>query len=130
MLYINHHHIYSLLLNIIRLGVMWPCVEPTKNQYNQTYINKATQIIKMAYNDYNITTLVDCHQVVLSEGSCGEGAALWATDPLIWNLTEPFGPAFNITSPDHISSKDQYHVWVYQYHVMKYLLMNQMNVHY
>ena len=94
-------------LNAIRLGVMWPGVEPQKNEYNQTYIDNIANIIKTAYTEYNISVLVDCHQDVLSEALCGEGAPIWATDAFIWNLPEPLGPAFNISSADHIPSPEQ-----------------------
>ena len=112
----------SMGLNIIRLGVEWPGVEPERNKYNTTYIDQSAEIIKTAYNKYNISTLVDCHQDVLSEALCGEGAAVWATDPVIWNLPEPLGPAFDISSPDHIPSREQcaQYSWYVIIHVRLY----------
>ena len=53
-------------LNIIRLGVMWPGVEPERGAYDSAYLAAATQIITTAAM-YNITTLVDCHQDCLAE---------------------------------------------------------------
>eukprot|EP01084_Bolivina_argentea_P286859 492156_1 len=95
----------SLGQNAIRLGVMWPGVEPSKNDYNMTYINNAVTLITTAYNKYNISTLVDCHQDVLSEALCGEGAAVWATEPLVWDFPEPLSAPYN-TGSDHIPSRE------------------------
>lgn len=53
----------SLGQNVIRLGVMWPGVEPARGQFDQVYLKKAKTIIDTAYNKYGIYTLVDCHQV-------------------------------------------------------------------
>ena len=53
-------------LNIIRLGVMWPGVEPGQGQYDDSYLAAAKQIISTAAK-YNITTLADCHQDCLAE---------------------------------------------------------------
>ncbi|KAJ3092327.1 hypothetical protein HK102_008477 [Quaeritorhiza haematococci] len=60
----------DLNINVIRLGIMWPGVEPERGQYNETYI----KIMK---------NLVDkCRDKdVLSEKFCGEGVPLWAADP-------------------------------------------------
>ena len=94
----------SLGQNVIRLGVMWPGVEPQRGEYNMTYINNAATLINTAYNDYNISTLVDCHQDVLSEAFCGEGAPLWAMEPLLWNFPEPLSSSYK-TANDHIPSQ-------------------------
>ena len=94
---------HSLGLNVIRLGVMWPGVEPEQSMYNTTYIDKAKSLMSTAYRDYNISTLVDCHQDVLSEALCGEGASVWATQPLRWNFPEPLSRPYT-TGSDHIPS--------------------------
>ncbi|KAI9352201.1 glycoside hydrolase superfamily [Obelidium mucronatum] len=56
----------------IRLGVMWPGVEPTKGNYNQTYLDEIAKIVKMC-SDAGIYVLLDFHQDVFSEQFCGEG---------------------------------------------------------
>ncbi|KAJ3074272.1 hypothetical protein HDU98_011626 [Podochytrium sp. JEL0797] len=56
----------------IRLGVMWPGVEPTQGNYNQTYLNEMSQIVQMC-SDAGIYVLLDFHQDILSEFFCGEG---------------------------------------------------------
>ncbi len=67
----------QLGLNVIRLGVMWPGVEPTRGQYNTAYLDQLEWIVRRAA-DYGIYTLLDMHQDVLSEKFCGEGIPGWA----------------------------------------------------
>lgn len=66
-------------INLIRLGAMWPGVEPARGQYNQTYIQELRAIIQEAA-DYDIYVLLDMHQDVLSEFFCGEGIPAWAVE--------------------------------------------------
>lgn len=67
-------------LNVVRLGVMWPGVEPTRNEYNETYLDLVEQVIANM-SDYGIYALIDCHQDAFSEKFCGEGVPLWAAQP-------------------------------------------------
>ena len=53
----------SVGINSIRLGVMWPGVEPYKGRYNETYLNVIREIAAEAA-DYGIYTLADMHQGV------------------------------------------------------------------
>ncbi|KAJ3074273.1 hypothetical protein HDU98_011627 [Podochytrium sp. JEL0797] len=56
----------------IRLGIMWPGVEPTQGNYNQSYLSEMAQIVQMC-SDAGIYVLLDFHQDILSEFFCGEG---------------------------------------------------------
>ncbi|KAK3286242.1 hypothetical protein CYMTET_6190 [Cymbomonas tetramitiformis] len=67
-------------MNVIRLGVMWPGVEPVRGQYNETYLQIMTEIAAEAAT-YGIYTLADMHQDALSERFCGEGIPRWASQP-------------------------------------------------
>lgn len=67
----------SLGLNLLRLGVMWPGVEPKRGEYNETYLDLVEDITHRAAN-YGVYTLLDMHQDVLSEEFCGEGIPRWA----------------------------------------------------
>ncbi|XP_065883588.1 endoglycoceramidase-like isoform X2 [Dysidea avara] len=67
----------KLGLNGIRLGMMWPGVEPQRGQYNETYLTMMKDLVDMA-GQYGIYSLLDCHQDVLSEKFCGEGVPDWA----------------------------------------------------
>jgi len=64
-------------LNVIRLGVMWPGLEPVRGEYNITYLDQLEWIVRRAA-DFGIYTLLDMHQDVLSEAFCGEGIPGWA----------------------------------------------------
>ena len=64
-------------INMIRLGIMWPGVQPlSPNEYNMTYLETIRNISRNAY-EYGIYTLLDLHQDVLSDRTCGEGVPSW-----------------------------------------------------
>jgi len=62
--------------NAVRLGVMWPGVEPQMGEYNATYLDIMRQIIDDLYS-HGIYTIVDLHQDSMSEQWCGEGIPAW-----------------------------------------------------
>ncbi|KAJ3096580.1 hypothetical protein HDU97_005754 [Phlyctochytrium planicorne] len=64
----------------IRLGVMWPGVEPVRGQYDQNYLNTMKEIVRMC-EDAGIYIILDMHQDSFSEKFCGEGVPLWAAQP-------------------------------------------------
>jgi endoglycosylceramidase len=63
-------------LNSVRLGVMWPGVEPVEGQFNQTYLTIMRKLVDDLY-EHGIYTVVDFHQDVLNERWCGEGVPAW-----------------------------------------------------
>eukprot|EP00397_Hematodinium_sp_SG-2012_P016979 GEMP01017341.1.p1 GENE.GEMP01017341.1~~GEMP01017341.1.p1 ORF type:complete len:621 (+),score=66.55 GEMP01017341.1:164-1864(+) len=64
-------------INAIRLGVMWPGVEPTRGRYSDTYL-KNIRIIVDICKQHDIKVLFDAHQDVFSPRFCGEGLPNWA----------------------------------------------------
>lgn len=58
--------------NMVRLGVMWPGVEPVKGQIDQGYLDQALNMSAMLA-EQGIYTLVDFHQDLGSRRYCGEG---------------------------------------------------------
>jgi endoglycosylceramidase len=52
-------------INVIRLGIMWPGVEPERGHYNWTYLQVMRQLVEKAA-DHGIYTLLDFHQDALS----------------------------------------------------------------
>jgi hypothetical protein len=62
---------------VIRLGFMWAGFEPTRGNYNTTYLNIIKSIAANA-SKFGIYTLIDMHQDVFSERFCGEGVPSWA----------------------------------------------------
>lgn len=63
--------------NVIRLGVMWPGVEPSEGAYNETYLSGMNQLVELA-GKYGIYTLVEFHQDLFSEKFCADGVPIWA----------------------------------------------------
>ena len=67
----------ELGLNVLRLGVMWPGVEPTQGDYDEEYLTHIANIVELA-GEFGVYTLLDMHQDGLSEYMCGEGLPTWA----------------------------------------------------
>jgi len=67
----------DLGLNLLRLGVMWPGLEPSPGAYNETYLDQLYAIVDLAW-EHGVYTLLDMHQDGLSEYFCGEGIPPWA----------------------------------------------------
>ncbi|KAG0618715.1 hypothetical protein M758_4G087200 [Ceratodon purpureus] len=66
-------------LNVVRLGVMWPGVEPQRGQVNQTYLEIMQTIVRKLHAA-GIVTLLEFHQDLLSSRFCGEGIPSWVLD--------------------------------------------------
>ncbi|KAI9332163.1 glycoside hydrolase superfamily [Zopfochytrium polystomum] len=86
----------------IRLGVMWPGVEPVRGQYNNTYLDVMKTIVQRC-QDAGIYVLLDFHQDGLSEKFCGEGVPLWAAQP-DKEGDFIFGFPFPVRRPDKLTS--------------------------
>jgi len=63
-------------LNAVRLGVMWPGVEPEDGVYNETYLSVMREIVDDLYS-HGIYTIIDFHQDSFSQQWCGEGIPRW-----------------------------------------------------
>mmetsp|Transcript_41352 Transcript_41352/g.48021 ORF Transcript_41352/g.48021 Transcript_41352/m.48021 type:complete len:499 (-) Transcript_41352:134-1630(-) len=86
----------DLGLNAIRLGTMWPGVEPNRGDYNDSYLDALHTLVQNA-STFGIYSLMDMHQDVLSEKFCGEGVPLWAAIPANNSLfPSPNGPAYTV----------------------------------
>ena len=59
--------------------MMFPGYVPQNGQYNQTYIEKIDEIVKLSAK-YGIYTLLDMHQDVFSPKFCVEGMPDWMVD--------------------------------------------------
>ena len=90
-------------LNVLRLGVMWPGLEPVRGQYNASYLDELERIAELAAT-YGVYTLLDMHQDGLSEHFCGEGIPTWAVRPATGgrlSLSRPFPEPFDsLKEPD------------------------------
>ncbi|KAJ3027594.1 UNVERIFIED_CONTAM: hypothetical protein HDU68_003527 [Siphonaria sp. JEL0065] len=74
---------------VIRLGVMWPGVEPERGQYNMTYLETMKSIVQML-DEAGIYVLLDMHQDIFSEKFCGEGVPSFAAQPREGRFGFPF----------------------------------------
>ncbi|KYQ99939.1 hypothetical protein DLAC_03906 [Tieghemostelium lacteum] len=89
--------------NLVRLGVMWPGVEPVKNEYNQTYLETMATIVE-ALGNASIYTIIDFHQDLISRRFCGEGIPDWAVELA---SSQSF-PEPTQLKPYPVNSTDQY----------------------
>jgi endoglycosylceramidase len=67
----------SLGLNIARLAVMWPGVEPVRGQYNETYLGEIRRWVRLLAR-HGVDVVLEFHQDALAEMFCGEGLPVWA----------------------------------------------------
>ena len=94
--------------NIIRLGTMWPGMEPERSQYNLTYLDIIETIVNNSAA-HGIYSLLDFHQDVYSPKYCGEGIPLWAslTGESAWQFPRPLQwTPFNMSAEGLPSSED------------------------
>ncbi len=89
--------------NIVRLGVMWPGVEPTvRGAYNQTYLDQIETIVTNLGKS-GISVILDFHQDIWHRKFCGEGVPDYVFETC--QKAEPAGtqpfplPAVNFTYP-------------------------------
>jgi len=78
----------ELGMNLMRLGVMWPGVEPREGLYDMQYIATMQGMVRNA-SAHGIYTLVDGHQDGLAECFCGEGIPDWAIRTKYKNFPSP-----------------------------------------
>lgn len=89
--------------NLVRLGVMWPGVEPgERGAYNQTYLDQIeTLVTNLA--DQDIYVILDFHQDIWHRKFCGEGVPDYVYDICVEEEPEgtaPFPqPAVDATYP-------------------------------
>ncbi|KAJ1471063.1 glycoside hydrolase superfamily [Baffinella frigidus] len=100
-------------VTVIRLGLMWAGVEPTRGVYDAGYVSEMVALARKAA-DYGIYTLLDMHQDVMSEKFCGEGFPAWAAQPSgSLAFPEPAGFAFTNDAKSGIPSAGdcEKHAW-------------------
>mmetsp|Transcript_3259 Transcript_3259/g.4487 ORF Transcript_3259/g.4487 Transcript_3259/m.4487 type:complete len:530 (-) Transcript_3259:1604-3193(-) len=89
--------------NIVRLGVMWPGVEPNeRGVYDQSYLSSIETIVKNLAAQ-NIYVILDMHQDLWHRKFCGEGVPDYVNNLCMSSEpenTQPFPlPAVNATYP-------------------------------
>ncbi|KAJ7534126.1 hypothetical protein O6H91_13G080900 [Diphasiastrum complanatum] len=63
-------------MNVVRLAVMWPGVEPTQGNINATYLQIMRSIVRKLHSA-GIYTLIEFHQDLFTSQFCGEGVPGW-----------------------------------------------------
>lgn len=69
--------IRSFGCNAIRLGAMWPGVQPNTSSVDPIYIEQLLQTVEFSGMS-GVFSLLDAHQDVMSAETCGEGLPSWA----------------------------------------------------
>jgi endoglycosylceramidase len=99
---VDAQNLRSWGFNVVRLGVMWPGVEPSKGNYDSTYLDEIETIVKNLHNE-NICVILDFHQDLFHRKFCGEGVPNYVYDTCVAaesKLTKPFpAPVVNETYP-------------------------------
>lgn len=67
----------------VRLGINWAAVEPQPGQYDDAYLDKISESIRMLHR-HGISTLVDSHQDMFHEQFQGWGFPTWAVQKDGW----------------------------------------------
>jgi len=90
-------------MNIVRLGVMWPGVEPkNRGEYDQSYLDQIETIVT-SLGKQGISVILDFHQDIWHRAFCGEGVPDYVYNTCKAN--EPSGtkafplPSVNATYP-------------------------------
>jgi len=78
--------------NVVRLGVMWPGVEPAPGVRDDGYLNALTKITQRL-SSRGIHTFLDLHQDLLSRRFCGEGVPEHYVDALLANSSSQVSQA-------------------------------------
>ena len=99
---IDAKNLKSWGLNLVRLGVMWPGVEPTQGNYNSSYLDEIQTIVDNLQSE-EIYVILDFHQDIFHRKYCGEGVPDYVYE--LCKSSEPEGtapfpqPAVNASYP-------------------------------
>lgn len=81
--------------NAVRLGVIWTAVEPQPGKYDDAYLARIEQTVRMLAAQ-GILSVLDFHQDMLNEKFQGQGFPDWAVFPTPWWAPNPkFGFPLN-----------------------------------
>ena len=70
-------------MNLVRLGVIWESIEYAEGSYNETHLQKMSDIVDKL-EAAGITVIIDAHQDMFSRLFCGEGAPKFYTEKLTY----------------------------------------------
>lgn len=84
--------------NVVRLGVMWPGVEPSRGKIDQGYLKEVVRLSEQLAKR-GIYTVADLHQDVGSRRFCGEGFPEHYIDALFANKSSSLAKADTFPKP-------------------------------
>ncbi|KZO96230.1 glycoside hydrolase family 5 protein [Calocera viscosa TUFC12733] len=67
----------SLNLNVVRLNIPWAGVEPERDKYDEEYILKVRELVRLCAKE-GVWVVLDAHQDIYSERFCGNGMPDWS----------------------------------------------------
>jgi len=95
----------SMGYNTIRLGVLWAGLEPTRGEYNMTYMAQVEEIVRIA-GERGILSVLDMHQDVFNRKYCGNGVPDWAAHPKKENFPYPLEVEYEVDENNYPSRDD------------------------
>ena len=94
--------------NAIRFIMTWSAVEPTRGQYDETYLAAVAERLAWA-NDAGLSVIVEMHEDIYGEGFGFDGAPNWTCDPANYAAFSAKSPWFlNSTDPNVIACVDNF----------------------
>ncbi|BFI29865.1 endoglycosylceramidase [Marchantia polymorpha subsp. ruderalis] len=97
-------------MNVVRLGVMWPGLEPKRGVVNSTYLEIMQTIVRKLHSA-GIYTLLEFHQDLFASQFCGEGLPSWIFDDTDHTSPYPvqldFQQSFPEDNSDHAAIKQE-----------------------
>jgi len=93
--------------NALRFLIVWAAVEPSRGQYDQSYLDEVARRLDWA-DEAGLAVVLDMHQDVYGEGFGGDGAPRWACDEALYAAHRPVTPWFaNYSSPQVMACFDR-----------------------
>jgi len=89
---------HSWGFNIVRLGVMWPGVEPSRGKVDEAYLQEVSRL-SAELAKRGIYTLADLHQDLGSRHFCGEGFPEYYVDALAEDPNSTLSKASKFPKP-------------------------------
>lgn len=71
------HHLRSIGMNVVRLGILWAGLEPDPGRYDESYLDRLEGILRLA-DEAGMCVFLDMHQDLYGE-QFADGAPGWAT---------------------------------------------------
>ncbi|KAG6551438.1 hypothetical protein Mapa_007084 [Marchantia paleacea] len=96
-------------MNVVRLGVMWPGLEPKRGVVNSTYLEIMQTIVRKLHSA-GIYTVLEFHQDLFAAQFCGEGLPSWIFDDTDHNSpfqSLEFQRSFHEDKSDHAAIKQE-----------------------